>query len=469
MKELIEDKAVTNVTDHLDVTEQRATWVLLCLVVMLVQWISGASLFNSVVVFSIAALPALAHIFISKFSSEAAHELEMAVWIVVGMIGSTAMGGAISPMSIAFFIPVLTALSVGRKRQAIEASAFSVLSFCLAALLSKMNFLPISNEVLGPAPSLFALISLVYMASLVRKISLSSDVSQLVGRVREQSQRNDALLRRQNDVLVERIQKMRSRMDEAVSTGDIANEKASLLEKRMDERTLFFAKTSHELRTPLNAILGFSEIMKEGVFGDLPEKYQDYAKMIHEGGQSLLLTVDDILDLSKMEAGQFTVTPQSVSLTELTWDIVRFLGDQAKRAEVKLSISSREKDVEAYADPRAVRQIALNLVANAIKFTPKGGSIGLNVRMADDGGAWLSVRDSGPGIDEKVFADILKPFVQTELADKSNAVGTGLGLSVANAFAQLHGGFMQLDSDGSDGSVISVYFPKEGSIEDNEL
>lgn len=454
MTNLIQDNAVTTVIEPSEIVEQRATWVLLCLVVLFAIWISGATLLLSSIVCGIAALPALTQILAGRFGDEAAHELEMAVWIVVVMVGATAMGGALSPISIAFFIPVVTALSLGRKRQAIEASAFSVLSFCLAGLLARMDFLPIEPDVLSPAPTMFALISLIYMASLVRKIELADNSVQLLKRVKEQSFEKMTKLSRQKEILLGRLKQTNTKLVNET-------EKSASLEQKLDQRTLFFAKTSHELRTPLNAILGFSEIMKEEVFGELPEKYKEYAQMIHEGGQSLQLTVDDVLDLAKIEAGEYSISPTKLSLTELMWEMVRFLADQAKRADVKLSVSSKSADVEAFADPRAVRQIAQNLVSNAIKFTPHGGSIAITVREDDDGGAWMSVRDTGPGMDPDVFQDILKPFIQTDVASKSKQTGTGLGLSVANGFAQLHGGYMQLDSEAGEGSIISVYFPPE--------
>lgn len=454
MTNLIQDNAVTTVIEPSEIVEQRATWVLLCLVVLFAMWISGATLLLSSIVCGIAALPALTQILAGRFGDEAAHELEMAVWIVVVMVGATAMGGALSPISIAFFIPVVTALSLGRKRQAIEASAFSVLSFCLAGLLARMDFLPIEPDVLSPAPTMFALISLIYMASLVRKIELADNSVQLLKRVKEQSFEKMTKLSRQKEILLGRLKQTNTKLVNET-------EKSASLEQKLDQRTLFFAKTSHELRTPLNAILGFSEIMKEEVFGELPEKYKEYAQMIHEGGQSLQLTVDDVLDLAKIEAGEYSISPTKLSLTELMWEMVRFLADQAKRADVKLSVSSKSADVEAFADPRAVRQIAQNLVSNAIKFTPHGGSIAITVREDDDGGAWMSVRDTGPGMDPDVFQDILKPFIQTDVASKSKQTGTGLGLSVANGFAQLHGGYMQLDSEAGEGSIISVYFPPE--------
>ncbi len=461
MNKLMQHKTVDVATTPSDVLEQRATWILLCTGVLFALWISGTSLLISSGVFLIAALPAFAQILTARLGGDASHELEMAVWIVVVMIGATAMGGATSPISIAFFIPVVTALSIGRKRQAIEASAFAVLGFCLAALLARMDFLPIPKELLDPAPGIFALVSLIYMASLVRKISLAHNSNGMLVRIREQANDHIARLSRQKEILSDRVNKADERANQAALSLSQEKEASFELKEKLAQRTLFFAKTSHELRSSLNAILGFSEVMKEGVFGELSDKYKEYAQMIHEGGKSLQMTVDDILDLSKIDAGQYKISPVQVSLTELMWDMVKFMSDQARRSDIKLSVSSLDRDVEAFADPRAVRHIAQNLVSNAIKFTPHGGAVAISVREDEDGGSWMSVRDTGPGMDPAEFEKILKPFIQTDESSTSGKHGTGLGLSVVNGFAQLHGGHIQLDSQAGEGSIISVYFPKK--------
>ncbi len=461
MTEIFQHKAVNSALAPSDILEQRASWILLCLVVLFSVWISGTSLLLSVCIAGLAALPAFVQIIFSRFDENASHELEMATWIVVVMVGATAMGGALSPISAAFFIPVVTALSLGRKRQAIEASAFSVLSFCLAALLSRMDFLPIDTKIMEPAPALIALISLIYMASLVRKIQLGENPAHLLNRLRDKTNEQISRLGRQKDILVERIKKSDSEYSQIKIAHAEATAEISDLKNTLEQRSLYFAKTSHELRTPLNAILGFSEIMKEGVFGELPEKYREYAQLIHEGGRSLQLTVDDVLDLSKIESGQYVIHPEVVSLTELMWETVRFMADQARRSDVKLSVSSRTKDVEAFVDPRAIRQIAQNLVSNAIKFTPHGGSIAISVREDENGGAWMSVRDTGPGMTQAEFENVLQPFSQTDVASQSKYKGTGLGLSVVNAFVQLHGGRLQLDSQPDEGSIVSAFFPPE--------
>jgi cell cycle sensor histidine kinase DivJ len=228
-------------------------------------------------------------------------------------------------------------------------------------------------------------------------------------------------------------------------------------ETRLEGRTRFFAQTSHELRTPLNAIIGFADMMKNAVFGPLPDKYLEYAGLIREGGQTLEMVVDDVLDLSRIEAGRYDISPDLVSLTDLVAEAVRFMSDAAERRSIELELSEGD-DVEAFADPRAVRQIALNLISNALKFTPQGGIVTVSAISAS-GGALLSVSDTGAGIGEEELHRLSRAFEQGEEGRKHK--GSGLGLSVVRAFAELHGGRLDIESRQGGGSTIAVFFPGE--------
>jgi len=212
------------------------------------------------------------------------------------------------------------------------------------------------------------------------------------------------------------------------------------------------------LRTPLNAIIGFSDMMRNAVFGPLPERYQEYAELIREGGHTLSIVVDDVLDLSRIEAGKYDIMPEPVSLTELAEDAVRFMADTAKRKSVELTVESDE-DVEAFADQRAVRQIALNLISNGLKFTPIGGSVTVQTIAAPNGGALLAVSDTGVGISEEELTRLSRAFEQGAAGREQK--GTGLGLSVVRAFAELHGGRLDIESRQGGGSTIAVFFPGE--------
>jgi two-component system, cell cycle sensor histidine kinase DivJ len=228
---------------------------------------------------------------------------------------------------------------------------------------------------------------------------------------------------------------------------------------QLESRTTFFAQTSHELRTPLNAIVGFAEMMQSGVFGPLPERYQEYAELIHEGGRNLTLIVDDVLDLSRLEAGKYEIHADLLSLADLADEAVRFMSDEARRKDIEL-VRAGPEDADGFADSKAVRQIALNLISNALKFTPKGGSVEV-IAEEVEGGSVLAVLDTGAGISPEELTRLSRAFEQGEAGKKQK--GAGLGLSVVRAFVELHGGRLEIGSREGGGSRIAVFFPDEAA------
>jgi cell cycle sensor histidine kinase DivJ len=253
-----------------------------------------------------------------------------------------------------------------------------------------------------------------------------------------------------------RIEQMEARLRKAAAAAVDARKAADAAKEQLEARTTFFAQTSHELRTPLNAIVGFAEMMRSGVFGPLPERYQEYAELIHEGGRNLTLIVDDVLDLARLEAGKYEIYPEIVSLSDLADDAVRFMLDEASRKGIELVCDGPE-DAEAVADSKAVRQIALNLISNALKFTPAGGEV---VVVAEEvaGGSVLSVSDTGVGISPEELTRLSRVFEQGEAGKKQK--GAGLGLSVVRAFAELHGGTLTIAPRAVGGTRIAVFFPE---------
>jgi cell cycle sensor histidine kinase DivJ len=199
-------------------------------------------------------------------------------------------------------------------------------------------------------------------------------------------------------------------------------------------------------------------MMRNSVFGPLPERYQEYAGLIHEGGKNLALIVDDVLDLARMDAGRYEIFRDVVSLSDLAAEAVRFMQDQANRKGVTLELANAEDDVEAFADSKAVRQIAFNLVSNGLKFTPQGGTVTV-AAMEAPGGALLAVSDTGAGISPDELKRLSQAFEQGD-AGKSQK-GAGLGLSVVRAFAELHGGRLDIESHEGGGTTIAVFFPAE--------
>ncbi len=222
-------------------------------------------------------------------------------------------------------------------------------------------------------------------------------------------------------------------------------------------RARFLANMSHELRTPLNAIMGFSDIMRARMFGDLGPRYTDYAELIHESGRHLLDVINDVLDMSKIEAQRFDLSREVFDAREAVNAALRLLRLQADEARVKLRGVLPAQPLEIDADRRAIKQIVLNLVSNALKFTPAGGSVTVSVDQAG-GDFELLVADTGVGIAPEDLERLGRPYEQAGGADE-RAQGTGLGLSLVRSFAELHGGRMSLESRLGEGTAVAVRLP----------
>ena len=222
-------------------------------------------------------------------------------------------------------------------------------------------------------------------------------------------------------------------------------------------KSRFLANMSHELRTPLNAIMGFSDIMRTRLFGPLPEKYGEYADMIHESGSHLLELINDVLDMSKIEAERFELALETFDARDAVSAVLRLMRGQADRAGVSLRGVLPREALEVNADRRALKQIALNLISNALKFTPKGGSVTVTLQAAD-GAMELVVADTGVGISPEDLPRVGRPYEQAGDVG-SRPLGTGLGLSLVRAFAQLHGGDMAIESTLGEGTSVTVRLP----------
>ncbi|MFI4973537.1 MAG: sensor histidine kinase [Caulobacterales bacterium] len=229
-------------------------------------------------------------------------------------------------------------------------------------------------------------------------------------------------------------------------------------------RSRFLANMSHELRTPLNAIIGFSDIMRTQLFGPMPEKYADYAGLIHESGGHLLDLINDVLDMSKIEAERYALSREPFDARESVAAALRLTRVQADAAKIQLRGILPSEPLNVDADRRALKQIVLNLVSNALKFTPAGGSVTVIARAAGEM-LELLVADTGVGISSADLERLGRPYEQAgEPAQR--AQGTGLGLSLVRAFAELHGGTMTLDSVLGEGTVVTVRLPVMVAEED---
>lgn len=222
----------------------------------------------------------------------------------------------------------------------------------------------------------------------------------------------------------------------------------------------FLANMSHELRTPLNAIIGFSELLAYDSTGDYEEgKKQEYAKDILDSGRHLLSIINDILDLSKVEAGKMSFYEDDVDLIEISNSSIRILSNQAKEKDVDISLDVSDDLPFVKADERMIQQILTNLLSNAVKFSLEGGNILIKIGMMADNKMYLSVTDNGIGIAQNKIKDVMEPFHQIETSYAKSEVGTGLGLSLVKAFVEMHQGSLEIESEVAKSTTVTVYFP----------
>jgi signal transduction histidine kinase len=224
-------------------------------------------------------------------------------------------------------------------------------------------------------------------------------------------------------------------------------------------KTEFLATMSHELRTPLNAIIGFAQVMRGGTFGQLGERYLGYVTDIEESGCHLLEIINDILDIVKTEAGRLELVEEPVDVTELLAAVERLLASRAAKVSLTMSVALDPDLPRLRADGRKMKQMLLNLVANAIKFTPAGGSVAIDAARSAEGGVTISVADTGIGIAAEHLAKVLEPFYQVDSSLARQHEGTGLGLTVVAAMAASHGAGFRLDSRLGEGTVATLDFP----------
>jgi two-component system, cell cycle sensor histidine kinase DivJ len=250
------------------------------------------------------------------------------------------------------------------------------------------------------------------------------------------------------------ISKRKAQEDELLRARDEA-------ESASRAKTQFLASMSHELRTPLNAVIGFSEILNRELFGALGEqRYRDYARMIHESGEHLLHVVNDILDMSKIEAGKFKLVKEPLDVSSLITSCVEVMRHAAEAKQLTLATEVPQGMPELVADKRACKQMMLNVISNAIKFTDAGGWVRISARI-ENGMIELIVTDNGIGIAEQDLPKLGNPFVQADNAYKRSHDGAGLGLSVVKGLARLHGGRLDIASKLGHGTAATIVLPVE--------
>jgi PAS domain S-box-containing protein len=236
-------------------------------------------------------------------------------------------------------------------------------------------------------------------------------------------------------------------------------EAKDIAEQANRQKSDFLARISHELRTPLNAIMGFSEVMRTERFGELRnDKYRGYANDIHSSGEHLLALINDLLDLSKVEAGKLELNFTAESIADATEHALRLLQEEARNARVLMRTAFPAKLPRVVADHRALRQIMLNLLSNAVKYTNAGGQVVVSAGMEKDGSLAVRVKDTGIGMTDEQLQDALQPFTRVETPDRMRQ-GTGLGLPLTKALTEANRAQLHMSSAPNQGTLAEIVFP----------
>jgi two-component system, cell cycle sensor histidine kinase PleC len=227
-------------------------------------------------------------------------------------------------------------------------------------------------------------------------------------------------------------------------------------------KSAFLANMSHELRTPLNAIIGFSELMMKETFGPLGvAKYVEYMNDIHGSANHLLEIINEVLDMSKIEAGRVDLDEHEIDVSEAIDSVARMMASRAFSSGIHLQVEAEDHIPKLFADGRLIRQVLINLVSNAVKFSRRGGVVTIQAKLNVDREMQIIVKDTGAGIPKNKIRQALEPFGQAH--DSAHAArenqGTGLGLPLAKAMVELHGGYLELESDVGVGTIVTITFP----------
>jgi two-component system, cell cycle sensor histidine kinase PleC len=254
-------------------------------------------------------------------------------------------------------------------------------------------------------------------------------------------------------------QKLERQAEEVADLAEKYAEEKTRAEEASQAKSKFLANMSHELRTPLNAIIGFSEIMESGMFGPLgSDKYREYCSDIHQSGQYLLDVINDILDMSKIEAGRIRLDAEPIELEPFLNGAMRVVSGRANDKRLKLT-ARIGRGIRLSADHRLLKQIMLNLLSNAVKFTPEGGRVTIRARKTSGGWVSISIADTGIGIPEEALARLGRPFEQVESQLTKSHQGSGLGLAIAKSLTELHHGGMRIRSTPGRGTMVLLRLP----------
>lgn len=255
------------------------------------------------------------------------------------------------------------------------------------------------------------------------------------------------------------LRKLQQTSDALHAAGVRAQEAEKAARVANQAKSVMLANASHDLRTPLNAIIGFSELALSETFGSLAPKYRDYLSDIHASGNLLLAIVNDVLDLSRIEAGRYEMQEEVLEISDLIGSVTRLVEGQAANNGIAVECRVGPSPCRVRADRRALQQVLLNLLSNATKFTPAGGRVTVAVERKGSGDLFIEVRDTGKGISEDDQRMLFTPFSRGASAGTANTQGTGLGLSIVRGLVELHGGEVRLTSALGEGTAVTVRLP----------
>ena len=362
----------------------------------LAAWLNGGE--RSVVAgaSALAMAPSLAgFILVPQLGRKAVDLGWLATWLLTGIGLVAGTGGALSPLVVLLAVPPALCLALGRG-WAPEAGAAGVMGYAAGAVLA----MGLPELALGPFPQVLSVAALAFSTGLMA-------LGQRVGG----------------------------------------------REHAMGQR---IAEVSHELRTPLTHILGFSEMIERQIFGEIGARYVEYAGLIRRSGSHLLGLVNDLLDLSKIEAGRYDLVIEEFDIGAAVEEVVRLSIDAAEKKQITLGMVTPQPALTVHADERAVKRILINTVSNALKFTPEGGRVMVTAEVRD-GVLVLETIDSGPGIPEEEREKLAQPYERG--VGGARAEGTGLGLALVNALARLHGGSLSFHDAPGGGALVRVTLP----------
>lgn len=266
---------------------------------------------------------------------------------------------------------------------------------------------------------------------------------------RQESRSYAAALEKARDELEVRVQQRTGELESALLEAEDANR----------AKSRFLAMTSHELRTPLNAVLGFSELIRDAHFGPLEERYRSYAEDVNAAGQHLLQIINDMLDLTRLEAGRLEIHPDWIPLPRVLLSLRQLVGERPRQHKVTLELDGGGIET-VWADETALRQVLLNLIGNAFKFTDAGGAILVTFSRTQDG-VVVKVSDTGIGMNDEQVAEARRMFTQVAAGRRSD--GLGLGLPIVEGIVELHGGTMEIESAPGRGTTVTLFFPDPGT------